>query len=277
MKFVYREWEKFCQQLTELGVQGISAREVFQLDHDQKYLVLKHDVETNPQKALTLAKIENKYGHKGSYYIQAYLLTKKHMPILKKISELGHEVSYHYDVMDFCKGDIDKAMEEFKKNKSLFEQYGFEIKTVCQHGNPIVNRVGYTSNRDFFRSEKVQAQFGETADIMVDFKNKADTEYDYISDAGMGFKVIFDPINNDITPSEDKNISLKDLSGVIKYMEGKRSIIISTHPHRWTSNAFVSGIKRFVFKVVRAVAKLLCKIPFMKRFMEKHYYLAKKL
>ena len=276
MYFIYSEWDNYCLQLAKKGIFGISAREVYDVGKDHEYIVLKHDVESNPSKALKMAKIEAKYGHKGSYYIQAYLLQKKNLSILKKISKLGHEVSYHHDVMDFCKGNIDEAMEVFLKNKLIFEQFGFDVKTVCQHGNPIVNRQGYNSNRDFFRSKEVQEKYPEIADIMVDFKNKANTEYEYISDAGMGFKIIFDPINNDIIPSDDKNIPLKDCSEVLKFIEGKR-VIVSTHPHRWTNNICSSILKRFVFKTIRAIAKLCYKIPFAKKIMEKHYYLAKKL
>lgn len=61
---------------------------------------MKHDVETNPIKALKLAFIENKYSLVGTYYIQANLLNSdKNVAVLKRIQKLGHEVTYHHDVM----------------------------------------------------------------------------------------------------------------------------------------------------------------------------------
>jgi hypothetical protein len=205
-------------------------------------------------------------------------MTEKNMPFIHAIAKLGHEVSYHYDVMDSNKGNIEKAIIEFEENKKLFEENGFEIKTVCQHGNPIVERVGYSSNRDFFRNEKVQRIYPKIADIMVDFPEKAETDYMYVSGAGMGFKIIFDPINNDIKPSSEKDVLLKDLNELLENIETtKRSVFISTHPHRWTRTIIQGLIKRIVFKTVRFVAKALCKIPFMHKLMSKYYYLAKKL
>ena len=278
MRFIYREWGKLCTTLEKKGIHSISARAVFELSKEVKYCVLKHDVETNVKKAYKLAQIENAHGQCGTYYFQAYLMTEKNMQFIKAIAALGHEVSYHYDVMDSNKGDIEKAIVEFEQNKRIFEENGFEIKTVCQHGNPIVERVGYNSNRDFFRSEKVQKLYPQISDIMVDFYKKANTDYTYISDAGMGFKVVFDPINNDIAPSSEKDVSLKDVDAVLDYIEkGNGSFFISTHPHRWTVTVTQSVIKRFIFKAVRAIVKVLCKISFIRKFMAKHYHLAKKL
>ena len=55
------------------------------------------------------------------------------------------------------------------------------------------------------------------------------------------------------------------------------NFIISTHPHRWTSSATLYAIKTVIFKIVKSIAKLLIKIPLMKRFMSRFYYLAKKI
>ena len=276
MIFTYKKWESFCKRLASNEFHSISAKDVS--SSNNKYIVLKHDVETNVNRAYALAKIENKYGHKGTYYVQAYLLNNSNnLEILKKIQALGHEVSYHFDVMDSCKGDLDKAIKEFESNKEKFESNGFEIKTLCQHGNPIVERVGYTSNRDFFRSERVKASYPHLSDIMVNFKEKYNTEFTYFSDAGRKFKMIYDPLFNDVVKSDDKDIAYKDLNELFDAIDKDGGNIISTHPHRWTKFAALYLIKAFIFKCIKFVAKILVKIPFMKKFMNRFYYLAKKI
>ncbi len=272
MIFTFSKWEEFCKNLSDKSIYSICACDVGK----EKYLVLKHDVETNVQNALKMAVIENKYGHKGSYYVQAYLLKEtKNIEMLKEIQALGHEVSYHYDVLDSCKGDVEKADIEFFENKRMFEENGFKIKTVCQHGNPIVERVGYTSNRDFFRNEKIRNKYSEISDIMVNFKEMYNTEYTYYSDAGRKFKMIFDPINNDVVNSDDKNIVYSDLNSLLDGIAGNS--IISTHPHRWMNSAFKYVIKTVIFKVIKFVAKILVKIPLFKKIMSRYFYLAKKI
>ena len=279
MIFVYRKWDEFCKKLLTLDIKSITATQYLNTQSKDRKFVLKHDVETNPERALEMARIENKYGHRGSYYVQAYLLNnEKNIHILKDIQELGHEVTYHHDVMDSNKGDLQKAIDEFKKNVSLFEENGFRVNTVCQHGNPIVERVGYTSNRDFFRSSDVRTLFPHITDIMVDFPEKSDSEYDYYSDAGRRFNLIFDPINNDIIKSDDKNIAYANLNELFNTLKNSGcDFIISTHPHRWMKSSIKYIFKDVTFRVVKFTAKFLMKIPVFKKIMSKYYYLAKKI
>ena len=274
MIFVYKYWDQFCNELKKKGMISMPAREVNK--SMQSFLVLKHDIENTVLKAYRLAEIEHKYGHRGSFYAHAYLLEDpKNVELLKKMQAMGHEISYHYDVMDSCHGNIEAAIAEFEKNVKQFEKLGFHIVTVCQHGNPIVERVGYTSNRDFFRNNKVQKRYPQIADIMVDYKDKYCVNYAYYSDAGRKFNLIFDPINNDVINSDDKNIPYKDLIELMASLE--RKSIISTHPHRWTDSEVAYIIKEKTFKLIKGAAKLLIKVPLFKKIMSRYYYLAKKI
>lgn len=274
MIFVYKAWDDFCKQLKNKGIISVPAREV--TADLESFFVLKHDIENTVPKAYELAKIESKYGHRGTYYAHAYLLDKKEdVDLLLEMQKMGHEISYHYDVMDSSHGDIEGAIKEFKANLKRFKDLGFHISTVCQHGNPVVERVGYTSNRDFFRNEKVQSIYPDVADIMVDYKIKYGVEYTYYSDAGRKFNLIFDPINNDIVNSDDKNTPYENLNELLDNLE--RKAIISTHPHRWTKSAGAYLFKEKLFKVIKGTAKLLMKVPVFKKIMSRYYYLAKKI
>lgn len=275
MIFVYKKWEEFCKKLHNNNMHSIPACDV--TSNLKDYLVLKHDVETDVFRAYKIAEIEHRFGHRGSYYIQAYLLDDtRNVEMLSKMLEMGHEISYHYDVLDSSKGDLDKAIIEFENNLKLFESKGFNFCTVCQHGNPIIERNGYNSNRDFFRSQKVQELYPDVSDIMVNFKEKVPTDYLYFSDAGRVFKLIFDPINNDIINSDDENISYKDLDALFEDIDEEKGNIISIHPHRWTQSVMVYFAKTFVFKTLKFVTKILVKIPMFNKLMSKYYYLAKK-
>lgn len=54
----------------------------------------------------------------------------KNVELLSEMQANGHEISYHYDVMDSNKGDIDKAMEEFEQNAETFRHNGFDEGSV---------------------------------------------------------------------------------------------------------------------------------------------------
>lgn len=274
--FVYNNWDDFCRKLKEKGIISVTAKSQLE-SKNKEFLVLKHDVEDKPEKALELAKIEAKYGHCGVYYVQAYLITDKNIRILSQIKELGHEVSYHHDVMDANGGNIENAISTFGENKRKFEENGFIINTVCQHGNPIAERNGYYSNRDFFRNEKVKNIYPDISEIMVDYKNRTGVNYKYVSDAGYGWKMIFDPETNDIVNSDDKNVVLGALDNVVEFILENKSVIVSTHPHRWNKSAVSARMKNFVFFCVRKLARVMYKIPVAKKLMEKFYFIAKKI
>lgn len=275
MIFIHKLWETLCRELQGKHIHSIPACEV--TAGSERFLVLKHDVETDVRKAYQIACIENRHGHRGSYYVQAYLLQNaENVRLLQRMQAMGHEISYHYDVLDSCGGNFEQAMVEFENNCKLFEQCGFPIVTVCQHGNPVINRVGYTSNRDFFRSRKVRDLYPGMKDIMVNFKQDVPAEYAYFSDAGRRFHLIYDPINNDVEKSDDKNIPVDTLEELLDHIT-KQSCIVSIHPHRWAASSLQYQLRSTVFKSVRSVAKLLIRVPLFKRIMNKYYYLAKKI
>lgn len=274
MIFVYQRWDEFCRKLKDAGKISIPACEI--TPEKESFIVLKHDIENTVPRAYKLAEIEHKYGHRGSYYAHAYLLDDpKNVELLQKMQAMGHEISYHYDVMDSSHGNLEKAMAEFEQNRQRFESLGFPLKTVCQHGNPVVERVGYTSNRDFFRSKAVQERYPDIADIMVNYKECYHTDYTYYSDAGRKFNLIYDPINNDVVNSDDKNTPYEELDRLLPELDNRA--IISTHPHRWTASASSYIVKEKLFKIIKATAKLLMKVPVFKKIMSRYYYLAKKI
>lgn len=276
--FVFKQWDKFCRKIKDNDIVSESALTVLMKKTNEPFIILKHDVETSPLKALKLAQIENKYSHKGTYYIQAYLLNnKKNIIILKQIQRLGHEVTYHHDVMDNNRGNLIKAKEEFQRNVKLFEKYDFTVKTVCQHGNPIIERNGYSSNRDFFRDNEIAQSFRNITDIMVGFKSKICNNHIYISDAGYGWKIIYDPENNDVINNSYKDIALGNLEEVLAVIEEENYVIVSTHPHRWSSNMVKAKAQNIIFRHIKFIAKYMLKISFVKKVMGKFYYLAKRI
>ncbi len=270
MKFIYSEWEDFCKALSDSGLRSVTSASVLQdaikgNSCEKRFVTLKHDVESLPSKALDFARIEHKYGHRASYYVQSYLMNEENYSIFSQIQQLGHEVSYHHDVMDGAKGDWQAAMAIYKENLDKFSRLGFDVTTVCQHGNPVSD----FANRDFFRSDLVQNLYPDQADIMVDFMRKINREYTYISDFGMSYKIVKDPIEVENLHDDDKYIVLGDVMNVAAEIisHPQESYIVSAHTHRYNRSAFKSVCRRFIFRAIRCVAKILFLIPGMKKFL----------
>ncbi len=269
--FTYAVWEEICRDISQ-KYKTITINQVLNNLDEKRWIVIKHDVETSPLKALDLAKIENLYGIKATYFVQADLVEDNHK-ILQEIASLGHEVTYHYDVLDANGGDYKKATFEFQNNLELFKKYGFEVATVCPHGNPLMIRDNWSSNKDFFRKDEIRNLFSDILDVVVELPTKID--YTYISDAGYGFKKIVNIHNNDI--KNDGDISLKDYKKLLEVFSCEDRVVFSTHPHRWEKNGFKFLLNVYIFKVLKYIAKNLSKISLFKKIISRYYYLAKKI
>ena len=114
-------------------------------------------------------------------------------------------------------------------------------------------------------------------DVMVNLKSDVPTEYIYFSDAGRKFKMIYDPLNNDIINSDDNNIAYDDLNAVLGALSTESGNIISIHPHRWCGSATIYLAKTYAFKLIRSTAKMAMHVPGVKKIMSRYYYLAKKI
>lgn len=98
-------------------------------------VVLRHDVDLLPQNSLIFAKIQNELGIKGTYYFRAVPASWDEN-IISQINELGHEIGYHYENLSICKGNIDRAMDDFKINLDKLREIA-PVSTICMHGSPL--------------------------------------------------------------------------------------------------------------------------------------------
>ena len=87
---------------------------------------------------LAMAELEHSYGIKSTYYFRHIEETFK-PDIIHRMAEMGHEIGFHYEVMDKAKGDPGKAIEIFKKEledlRKVTENVT-QINTVTCTGTP---------------------------------------------------------------------------------------------------------------------------------------------
>ena len=178
--FYYKNWDDFCKKLSRSGLKLCTSEQSLNLQMGTRFVVLKHDVEDNIPNAYKLAAIEHKY-------VQAYLLNSdENVRLLKEMQCWGHEISYHYDVLDAHAGDYEAAEKDFIKKSILFADAGFQYGTICQHGNPVKNRVGYTSNRDFFRHPEIRGRYPQWVDMVYD-GNTICEQYNWYGNLSNGY------------------------------------------------------------------------------------------
>lgn len=100
-----------------------------------KCIILRHDVDRAIERNLDMAKLEYEYGIKSTYYFRYNDETFK-PDVIHQMANMGHEIGYHYEVVDKAKHDFEKAIEIFEKELNEFRRIT-DINTVCMHGNPL--------------------------------------------------------------------------------------------------------------------------------------------
>lgn len=134
--FTFDLYKKFLNKLILLGYEFMTFSAFIQMqDNNRKKIVIRHDVDKKIENALKVAKLENDLGIKSSFYFRYTKVVFK-PEIIKRISYLGHEVGYHYEILSKIQGDMKKGIELFKKELSDFRKIS-DTKTICMHGSPL--------------------------------------------------------------------------------------------------------------------------------------------
>lgn len=213
----------------------------FMKNPKQNAIILRHDVDKLPLNSLRFAEIQNKMGIRGSYYFRV-VKESFDRDIIKKIYDLGHEIGYHYETMDTCRGDIEKAFDEFCRNLKLFRQIT-PIETICMHGSPLSK----FDNRAIWETHdyKLLGISGEPYfDINFD-------EVFYITDTGRRFNgtkySVRDKPMNEISTIWPVYSHSDSVIESLQKRQFPEKTMFTFHPQRWTNNP-VLWVKELLFQ-----------------------------
>lgn len=116
----------------------------FEESKKSKKILLRHDIDYSLEYAYEIAKIEASIGVKSTYFLlfssEFYnILDDVNIDLARKISELGHEVGLHYDVVVLQKNNhLDPKDLLVYQAELLGKITGEEIESIAMH-NPSIN------------------------------------------------------------------------------------------------------------------------------------------
>jgi hypothetical protein len=192
---------------------------------DLKFVILRHDVDALPQNSLRFAQIQAKLGISGSYYFRAVPQSFNEF-MIREIAKLGHEIGYHYENIDICRGNIKQAYNDFCNNLVKFRTVT-PVETICMHGSP---RSGF-DNRELWQhyNYRTLGIIGEPY-FDIDFNRVA-----YFTDTGRrwnGSKVsVRDKVKSNW--SFDFRSTHEIISNIHRL---PANIMFTFHPQRWNDN-----------------------------------------
>jgi hypothetical protein len=255
MDFTIKKYRELLKALINLGFEFPTFANFLKSDAS-KTIVLRHDVDLLPENSLHFAKIQAELDVQGSYYFRA-VPESWDEAIIKEIANLGHEVGYHYENMDTCKGDIDKAWDDFRYNLDKLRKL-VKVKTICMHGSP----------RSKFDNKELWKKYDyRSLDIIGEpYYDVAFDKVFYLTDTGRrwdGWKTSV----RDKVPQQEEWVkqglvfhSTHDIIDAISSPEATRrlpnQIMFTMHPQRW-HNSTLPWVKELALQSAKNQIKKL--------------------
>jgi len=246
LDFTLRKYTELLKSIMESGYEILTVERFLNKSKHKRVVVLRHDVDKRPLTSLLMATIEHKLGVNSTYYFRLSTFKPK---IVARISSLGHEVGYHYEVVDKSKGDLSKAWRMFKQELGYMRKF-VSIVTASQHGNPLSkwNNLSLWDSHDFHEVKLI-------GEAYLSFMNINIT---YVSDTGMSWSSHFSV--KDTLPTA---VSLKNTDELIRRIQqNNENFYILVHPDKWSISFFgwcfnistqsAKNLIKFLIKRVRA-------------------------
>lgn len=212
-------------------------------------LILRHDVDRRPYNALAMAELESRLGIRSTYYFR--IVPASFNPeVIGAISDLGHEIGYHYEDWDRAGGDPDLARSMFAEALENIRQIA-PVHTISMHGSPLAKENNmklwdYCSFTDFTVSDCLLSHSW--------------SGFAYFTDSGRTFGTssanLRDVLGESDTPAGVD--SSADITDFIRN-RARAHIMLSTHPERW-SNRPTIWIRQFCWDFCANTAKRLIKL-----------------
>lgn len=252
LDFTFSKYRELCEAVIAAHYIPITIKDYLlkSTSNEDKYVILRHDVDKMPENALEMATIENKRGIQSTYYFRS---TKNvfRPDIIKQIYNLGHEIGYHYENLVTAKGNTRQAIELFEKDLYDFRDI-CEIKTICMHGNSLSK----WDNRDLWKSYPFQ-DFGIIGEayLSIDY-----TKVLYLSDSGGSWNNSKIRIKDTIAQNSLKlPVEIKNTGTIIDMFKSNntsiKQICLLAHPDRW-NDSLDKWLLEYITKKFRNTAKI---------------------
>ncbi|MFC2005854.1 glycosyltransferase [Chloroflexota bacterium] len=227
LDFTLSKYESLCREILYSGY-TISTVDSYLNNGNLgvKTVVLRHDVDRKLESALQMARLEQALGIRSTYYCRM----NKGVPppaAIKTIADMGHEIGYHYEVLDKAKGKQEEATQLFHQELGELRKM-ITVTTTCMHGNPLTK----WDNGGFWQN-LTPADFNLKGDayLSMDFEKVM-----YYSDTG---RTWLDGKFNikDVVPAGVRSMNkpvlatTDDLIGLVQSREYNLYILV--HPSRW--------------------------------------------
>ncbi len=243
--FTLDKYSELCSSLIK-NYEVVRICDFLMAPSDDDIVLLRHDVDKYPDRALRMASLEAEHDIFSTYYFR--MVPEIFVPdIIKEIEEMGHEIGYHYEVMDKTDGSLSEAIEIFGQDLIQLREIA-DVKTACMHGSVMKK----WKNLDIWdRCELSDFDLIGEPYLSLDFSKMA-----YYTDTGRRWDgcAIDDCVEGNIAHP------VKVTNGLIKIIDEQvfDKMMILTHPQRWCEKGS-EWTKELVGQNIKNVGKRIIK------------------
>lgn len=225
--FTLEKYTQLCQTLKRLACPVMTVKQFLAAGQPQDFvLVLRHDVDRALPSAIQMADLEATYGLQATYYVRTTRAVFQAAE-LRHLSQSGHEVGYHYEVLTRAGGNMQRAIAMFDQELAQFRQI-VPVETISMHGSPLMpwNNLDLWRAHDF-RDYDLRGE----AYLSIDYSNVY-----YFTDTGRSWDVGRYNLR-DHAPSRQPPREIRTTDDLLRFLREMPDcpVFINAHPNRWTT------------------------------------------
>lgn len=277
LDFSLNKYQRLLEKIIKSKYSILNVKKYFEIENDlpEKFVVLRHDVDSEPIYTLKIAILEKNLGIQSTYYFRNKDIDDN-KDIILKISNLGHEIGYHYEMLDLTDGDYEKAIKIFEEYLKELRKI-CEVKTIAQHGSPIKGNYAaisffglyhlakkILSGENIFTSQNnkdiwTKYNFNDFGIIGEAYLSIDFNELLYLSDTGRSWNSERYKIK-DLPITSKLKVDLKSTDDLIEFIDKKafNKLYLLIHVNQW-KDSYSEWFKWMSFQKGRNFGKFLLK------------------
>ena len=225
--FTHDMYARLCAAALAAGYAPLTVRQFLAgAERPPRVVIMRHDIDRWPRRALALAEIESGCGIAATYYVR--MTRHAFAPaVVRQLTALGHEIGYHYETLSREHGNVARALATMARELAILRAVA-RVDTAAMHGSPFSRH----DNRDIWRHAAL-ADFelrGE-AYLSLDY-----SQIGYYTDTGRCWSA--DSTNRRDRPpgTAPQRYSVESSEALCRVIrEGHYdTLCIQSHPERWS-------------------------------------------
>lgn len=248
--FTLDMYADLCATAHAAGYVPMTVRQYLtDLARPARVLIMRHDIDRWPQRALAMAELEARLGMVATYYVRM----TRHVfrpALIVRLADLGHEIGYHYETLSRARGDVPRALAAMCDELAALRAIA-SVDTAAMHGSPLSS----IDNRDIWRHATL-ADFGLRGEAYLSLDYG---QLGYYTDTGRSWSAHATNLRDRPSATTLAVIpatSSEDLRAVIASGH-YAALCIQSHPERWSDNFAGWCVSALVDGAVNVVKRML--------------------